>query len=242
MNANVEPNGPGDQVRERPAWLIPAGVVSAIAVLSAAILLYYFAPSPDLLIAPTESSGRAERTFRTAVGDVRFSIRERYVRAIVEERDGKAASIDLHVAWPISLADPPEVDLDRPLLLDPAESIYLTITAASPEYDSAKRLQTLYPIYVDGPAADAGNGLVRLNMKPGSGYDDQEIFVGGEGERQFIARCFREREQEVLATCTRDRITGDGLAIRYRFNRKLLGDWQQLEAGVAAFLDHLRAP
>jgi hypothetical protein len=30
--------------------------------------------------------------------------------------------------------------------------------------------------------------------------------------------------------------------VRYRFNRELLPEWQQLEAGMTALFDRLRAP
>jgi hypothetical protein len=89
---------------------------------------------------------------------------------------------------------------------------------------------------------DAGHGLTRYRFKTGSGYDDQELFVAGEGERRFIARCFRQKAQSIAATCTRDRLADTGMAVRYRFNRDLLPEWQQLEAGVTALLDKMRAP
>lgn len=240
MSMNGPTSGAPNEARERPAWLIPAVLVTVITVLSGAILLYYFGPAPDLLLSSTGGPARSERIFEARIGDNSFRIRERYVRAIVENNEGEVATIDLHVAWPIQLVDPPDVDLSRPRLLDPADALYLTIAPARAEFDAARRLKELYPTYVSGPAEDAGDGLVRLSMKPGSGYDDQDVFVAGEGERQFIARCFRKKEDEAIATCVRDRVTDRGLSIRYRFNRDLLASWQQLEAGVAAFLEQLR--
>lgn len=229
-------------VRERPAWLIPVTVLGALGFLSGAILLYYFAAAPDLLMPSVAIAQRPEQIIEASIGDNRFLIRERYVRAIVENGSGEAESIEMHVPWPPQLADPPEIDLSHRQPLDPATSLYVTLMPAQPEADSARRLEKLYPYYFDGPGTDAGNGLARYAMKAGSGYDDQEIFVGGEGERKFIARCFRQQTEEVPATCIRSRLIEEGLAVRYRFNRSLLPEWQQLEAGVTAFLEHLRAP
>jgi hypothetical protein len=242
MDGDNARSGTEDIVRERPAWLIPAMALAATALLSAGILLYYFAPAPDLLISRTLDQDRPERVFAATLGDNRFLLPERYVREIVEDRSGKIESIELHAEWPLQLADPPAVDLARRRLLDPATALYLTLTTADPGADSGRRLEELYGLYFDGPGTDAGNGLTRHGFKPGSGYADQELFVGGEGERRFIARCFPDSPQPIVATCLRDRLADTGLAVRYRFNRELLPEWQQLEAGVTALLDRLRAP
>ena len=242
MDGDKASSGNADTVRERPAWIIPAIVLAPVVVLSAGILIYYFAPAPDLLISRASDRARPERVFAATLGDNRFLLPERYVRAIVEDKSGKVESIELHAAWPLQLADPPAVDLGRPRLLDPATALYVTLAPAGSGADSARRLEDLYSLYFDGPGTDAGSGLTRYGSKPGSGYADQELFVAGEGERRFIARCFPESAQPIVATCTRDRLADTGLAVRYRFNREFLPEWQQLEAGVSALLDRLRAP
>lgn len=242
MDGDRSPSDAAVTVRERPAWVIAAMVVGAVAVLSAAILLYYFAPAPDLLITRAADSERRERVFATTLGDNRFRLPERYVRTIVEDTAGRVKSIDLHATWPLQLADPPPVDLGKPRLLDPATALYVTITPATANLGGNRRLEEVYRFHFDGPGTDAGNGLTRHRFKSGSGYDDQELFVAGEGERRFVARCFRDSAQPMVSTCTRDRLGDTGMAVRYRFNRDLLPEWQQLEAGVTALLDKLRAP
>lgn len=128
MDGDKASGGAADTVRERPVWLIPAMVLAAVAVLSAGLLIYYFAPAPDLLVSRASDRSRQEQVFAATLGVNRFLLPERYVRAIVEGRSGNAESIELHAVWPLRLADPPEVDLSAARLLEPATALYVTLT------------------------------------------------------------------------------------------------------------------
>jgi hypothetical protein len=170
MDGDKASGSAADTIRERPVWLIPAMVLAVVAILSAGLLIYYFAPAPDLLISRASDRDRQEQVLAATLGANRFLIPERYVRVIVEDRPGNAESIELHAVWPLQLADPPEVDLSAARLLEPATALYVTLTAAVPGVDPARRLEDLYSLYFDGPGTDAGSGLTRHTFKPGSGY------------------------------------------------------------------------
>ncbi len=55
------------------------------------------------------------------------------------------------------------------------------------------------------------------------------------GKDPFVARCLSgPTAEELLAPCERDIQVGDSLSLTYRFPREFLGDWQALDAAIAA--------
>ena len=60
------------------------------------------------------------------------------------------------------------------------------------------------------------------------------------GKDPFVARCLSgPSAEESLAPCERDIHVGDGLSLTYRFPREFLGNWQALDAAIAAKAAHI---
>jgi hypothetical protein len=51
-----------------------------------------------------------------------------------------------------------------------------------------------------------------------------------------VTRCIAEETPEVPATCIRDVNVGQGLWLLYRFNRKYLGEWAAIDAGLTSLV------
>ncbi|TJV23856.1 MAG: hypothetical protein E5Y18_18705, partial [Mesorhizobium sp.] len=69
-----------------------------------------------------------------------------------------------------------------------------------------------------------------------SGYFNEVLAVGNRrGKDPFVARCLSgPSAAQSLAPCERDILVGDNLSLTYRFPMEFLGDWQALDAAIAA--------
>ena len=113
-----------------------------------------------------------------------------------------------------------------------APIVYATISSRDTPLDSTARLDTVYTrFFVDKPVPGPA-GLVGRRLSADSGYEGEVVFFVPSAPQPFVARCLATATAEVPATCLRDINFGRNLSLLFRFNRDLLPDWQQLDAGM----------
>jgi hypothetical protein len=113
-----------------------------------------------------------------------------------------------------------------------APIVYATIAPRDTPLDATARLDTVYArFFVDKPVPGPA-GLVGRRLSADSGYEGEVVFFVPAAPQPFVARCLATATAEVPATCLRDINFGGNLSLLFRFNRDLLPDWRQLDAGM----------
>jgi hypothetical protein len=175
----------------------------------------------------------ADRTpVSLAIGAEELAIPANMIRSDRTRRGGPVERADLALYWPTldgytdDLADAFRNDgPDAPI-------IYATISTRDERLDATGRLDEVYSrFFIDKPLPGPA-GLVGRKLKPESGYGGEIIYFMPSEPRPFVARCLAEATPEMPATCLRDVNFGRGLSVLYRFNRDLLADWRNLDAGM----------
>ena len=162
----------------------------------------------------------------------RLSIPANMIRSARARRGGAVERVDLALHWPslagysLALAD---VFRDAS---PEAPVIYAAIVPREMPVDSTGRLETVYARFFVGKASPGPNGLVGRELGEESGYGGEIVYFAPSEARPFVARCLADTVTDVPATCLRDVNLGQGLSLNYRFNRSLLGDWADLDAGI----------
>ncbi|MEP4767241.1 MAG: hypothetical protein ABJY83_05005 [Roseibium sp.] len=85
-----------------------------------------------------------------------------------------------------------------------------------------------------GPA-----GLNILKLSASTSSDQDQIVYDPMQQNGFIARCSKKGAW-AEAVCHRALPLGDGLELRYRFDRQLLPQWQTLDPAIMALIENFR--
>lgn len=119
------------------------------------------------------------------------------------------------------------------------ERITLVLQAAQPGPDAQQLFQAVYARHVMRETWSNPGGLVMRRFRPGTPYEDRELYIGAGGRRIFVALCPREAITD-LETCTAQ-LRQDGLDIEMRFEARHLPDWRRLLASTLQLVGELTA-
>ncbi len=222
----------------RPLVLTVAGFLLVIALgglIRTSIQLYH-----DAMVATGLTTDTTP--VKLAIGPQDLIIPANMIRSGKTRRGGPVDHADLALYWPGLegyTAKTASVFADGG---PSAPILYATIAARDDAMDSTDRLDEVYSRFFTGQPIAGPNGLVGRKLSADSGYDGEIVFFMPSEPRPFVARCLADSTTDVPATCLRDFNFGNGLALLYRFNRDLLGDWRTLDAGMQKLAGSFLAP
>lgn len=106
--------------------------------------------------------------------------------------------------------------------------IFMSFMPRKIQFDMDGRLAPIYlKLFVGEPTAGP-SGLTFQPLRRGAGYDGESLALFANDEEVWVARC-QEGKTSTIPTCLRDIHIGRGLSLRYRFPRKMLKDWRNIE-------------
>jgi hypothetical protein len=229
-------------IRQRSGWLIPVGVFSVTAILSAMVLLFYLAPTPASFIEEHPAPTSRTDPIATSVDGVRFVIPANYILYKSARQGGPRDHVALVALYPEFRG---YSDWESQTFAnDTADSpvVYLLIREEPLNITEAERLQRIYRNFVSDPAGKPGPfDLTEYTFRDDSGYRNQDLFVGGTVDNPTVLRCDRFSQQVRSPYCLRDMRLKRGVAVSYRFKRGLLSNWRQIATGVDAMIQSFRA-
>ncbi len=180
----------------------------------------------------TEDAARHE----IVIGNNVINVPANAIRFERARRDGVAQRLDLYLRYPQmdGYSEAARDDFNR---TDPGGNIiFLTFEEQMMSRDMSGSFGPIYSALIAQPGAPGPGGTVLYDFNEKSGYLNEVLAVADRpGKDPFVARCLSGASaEESLAHCERDILVGDGLSLTYRFPREFLGDWQRLDAAVAA--------
>ena len=83
--------------------------------------------------------------------------------------------------------------------------------------------------------------LRQYSFAPESGYEKNDLFVGGNGQRLLLLLCERAATNLPSPNCqATDRPLAGGASYSFRFKRAYLSRWREVSAGVDALIGRFK--
>ncbi|MCF8470128.1 MAG: hypothetical protein K9G30_05040 [Parvibaculum sp.] len=225
-------------VRERPAWIIPGLVLIGVLTFSAVFLYYYFGPTPGELLGLDPRASAASGKVEVIVGNTRFLIPEHYTRYPSQRSGGRRPQIDMNALLPD--LRPYAMGLQDEFNDNSAASnvIYFSLSQATAPLSATRRLKEIYSRYLETtPPTISPNGLQLFSFREDSGYANQDLLVGKDGEgRMLLVICDRAGTLVDSPNCTRSLLLGPTLELTYRYKRSHLDDWSAIDTSIMALI------
>lgn len=208
-------------------------VFVGLAAIAAAIAFFGRMYGHDIAMAGHTDS-RVVREI--VIGNNVLAVPDNAIRFERARRDGVAGRLDLYLRWPDMQGYSQSSRDDFNHAGGSRNILFLSLQEQMMSRDMDGRFDPIYSALVEMPGRPAQGGLVAYAFKPGSGYMQEELFVGRrDGRIVFVVRCLTgTTAEESLAPCERDVQVGENLSLAYRFPSQLLPQWQKLDAAVRA--------
>jgi hypothetical protein len=225
------------EIHQHSGWLIPLTLMVVVAILCAALFLYYmrpFALRPGA--APFRDNRDSSVAIPVTIGGTALSIPRRYI----EPGAGARNSVALVAALPDMRGySEGEAQLfagnapDSPL-------VHLVIRAGPNRLSPHERLQRLYMPYIANMSGEKGLfGLVHYAFRPGSGYAGNDLYAGNDGD--LLLLCEQPAQDIPSPNCLSiDQPVAEGVSLTYRFKRSQLSSWRAIDEGVSRLIKRFR--
>ncbi|MDX8480965.1 hypothetical protein RFN28_21260 [Mesorhizobium sp. VK24D] len=177
-----------------------------------------------------------DTTVRHAViGNNVISVPANFIRFDQARRDSIASRLDLYLRYPEmdGYSTAARDDFNHATV---KKIIFLSFEPRMMSRDMSGRFTPIYSALIVKPGRPGPGGTTLYGFTEKSGYLNEVLAVADRpGKDPFVARCLSgPSAEESLAPCERDIQVGDDLSLTYRFPRELLGNWQALDAAIAA--------
>jgi hypothetical protein len=170
------------------------------------------------------------------IGNNVLSVPANAIRFEDARHDGVAPRLDLYLRWPDLTGYSNAARDDFNNKDDRRDILFLSFEPQMMSRDMSGRFEPIYRSVIAEPGVAGENGVTLYGFRPDTGYLNETLAVASRsGGEPFVARCLTGAAgRDSLAPCQRDILIGDELSLNYRFPRRLLNDWQSLDAAVTA--------
>jgi hypothetical protein len=242
LNTPISPPTQGyrSSLRKRSLGVVLSLLVCGFIFVAGSILAFYFLPNPDLLFGEKRSAGSADKLIQVEFSGDEFVMPEPVVRSIERSLTGKVRRIELRVPWPYSNEAVAQIEAED--LNKITRSLFLTFEHNIKRLPALTHLNKVLKRYFDGGPTSTESGLTRYQFKANSPYPESELYLAALRGKQFIIQCGPKGGKNGPSLCERDLQINKALLARYRFHRKYLGEWRQLEAKAQELFATFRIP
>jgi len=173
---------------------------------------------------------------RVVIGNNVISVPANFIRFDQARRDGIASRLDLYLRYPQMDGYSEAARDDFNHSEANGKIIFLSFEQQMMSRDMSGRFAPIYSALIVQPGIPGPGGTTVYGFNEKSGYLNEVLVVGKRGGKDpFVARCLSgPSADQSLAPCERDIHVGDDLSLTYRFPKEFLGDWQALDAAMAA--------
>lgn len=211
-------------------------LLSVLLSVSATALIAY-------LLWPTWRAGPAgpAAPLPISIGGTLFNIPPLAIREKVQRHSGPQERVDLGFEYP-SLTPPGQPrHAGTETFADAREAIrriFLSIAEHHGAMSPQTRLQTIYPRYLEPAQSIVADGLTLQAFRDGTPYEQEDLLLARDGDKQFVARC--TRDSDTPGTCLVERRIS-GADLTFRFPRQWLAQWRDVATAMDSLTDRLRS-
>jgi len=230
-----------EQMRERPAWLIPLILIIILIVLTVIVLVRYFAPSVEEITGAAPVGSEAALPVNVSVAGRAFAIPEHYTRIPKERSGGVQEIVHLHALLP-DLEPYTNARAEEFADLGPDSKVLeIDLHVDRNPLTEAERFERVYLNFVENAAGeDAPYGLTRYTFRPDTPYKHEELWVRREENELVVLRCLKATDRIRAPYCRRDAEVMPGVVVSYRFKRPFLHSWRDIDTRVRRLVASFR--
>ena len=223
-------SGQRENVHQHSGWLLPAGFVFAIMLLSGLLLGWYLRPG---LRAPAALTGQSEFVPVT-LGGLSLRVPTNYIQNPAARSGGPQESLSLAALFPSWQGYSTELARQFQGNAPNSAVVRILIRRDANAMDAATRLARIYrPNLAALEGVTGPFGLRQYGFAADSGYEKTDLFVGGSGKGLLLLLCGRPAADLPSPNCqATDRPLADGVSYSFRFKRAWLARWRELSGGV----------
>ncbi|MEM1409259.1 MAG: hypothetical protein AAGG79_00765 [Pseudomonadota bacterium] len=239
----------GEEVREESGWRYPLIIFVATLLLSAFVLVYYFAPTPEEIVGEVPRPSVSEESVVLTVGGIAFDVPANHTVYPRDRRPGPRERLALYAAWPrmdgYTTSRRNDFIENRPN----SRRIDVIIETNNTPFDEGQRFRILYsPHVTEAGGVPFEHGLTKYEFAntsrvgPAIGYQDRVMYVGqAPGGEEAIIFCDQHPDEELIPPeCSRYYDINEEVWVRYFFKEPFLAEWRRIDAAVHEFVDKLR--
>jgi hypothetical protein len=227
-------SGEKEDIHGHSGWLIPAAFLFVVMLLSGLLLGWYLRPGPK---APPMLTGQSDLVPVTLAG-LSLQVPANYIQNPTARAGGEQDSLALAALFPSWQGYSPDVARQFQGNAPDSGTIRILLRRDTNPMDPATRLARIYGPYFVAPEGATGLfDLRQYSFAANSGYEKNELFVGGNGKRLLLLLCERAAANLPSPNClATDRPLGDGVSYSFRFKRAYLARWREVSGGVDALI------
>lgn len=173
---------------------------------------------------------------KVVIGNNVIAVPANFIRFDQARHDGTASRLDLYLRYPQMDGYSQAARDDFNHMGQARNILFLTFEPQMMSRDMSGRFAPIYSALIVQPGTAGPSGTTFYGFNEKSGYLNEVLVVANRpGKDPFVARCLSgPSAEQSLAPCERDIQVGEDLSLTYRFPREFLGDWQALDAAIAA--------
>jgi hypothetical protein len=225
-----------EDAQEESSWTTPLRIFFITVVLAGGYLYYYLGPSVDDIQGNTPKASVSTVPIELIVGGTTFSIPENFTQFPRARRGGVRDNVALYAMLP-NLG--PFTHDDAEYFEDSTKTspiVHFQIESYRAPFNEEERFSRIYrPKIADLEGSKGPDGLTAYTFREGSGYQDEDLFVGKDDlGNMVLLRCTRVESKLLYPNCRRDSQMTDTVGLSYRFKRSRLDSWREIDNDVRA--------
>ena len=212
-------------------------VVTATLML-VSVVLYAMAQMYGEKLSRGEHSA-ATGEINMTIGSVDFAVPENTIRFPTQRQNGIYKRLELYLHWPSLSGYSDNLRREFNSANGNANLVFLTLEPRVMTYDMSGRIGPIYSRFFEGRSYKDDNGLIRQPLSAEGGFMDEELFYASSSPYPFAARCVSEHADISTPFCIRDIHVARDLMLTYRFHKKFLPNWIELDQAMRSYVNSL---
>ena len=205
-----------------------------VLVFASGFLYYYFGPSLNELQGNRPEASTHTTPVTLVIGGQKFVIPENFTQFPRARRGGARDNVALYAMLP----DFKPFTIANELVFESNEAdspvVHFQLESIRSPFNEDQRIDRVYlPSVLDESGERALYGLTYFQFLDGSGYQDQDLYIGIDDlGRRAALTCGKDRQEILPSNCRRYTQLTDQVMLSYRFKRSRLRDWKNIDAGI----------
>lgn len=223
-----------DSAQRESTWGTPLRILLIVLVFATGFLYYYFGPSLNELQGNRPEASAVTTPVAIIIGGQKFVIPENFTQFPRARRGGVRENVALYAMLP----DFKPYTIANELTFESNEHdspvVHFQLESVRSPFDEDARIDRVYmPSVQDTQGERALYGLTHYQFLDGSGYQDQDLYIGNdELGRRAALTCGKNPDDILPSSCRRHTWLTNKVMLSYRFKRSRLRDWKSIDKGL----------
>ncbi|MBO6816655.1 MAG: hypothetical protein JJ891_17500 [Rhizobiaceae bacterium] len=173
------------------------------------------------------------------IGQNDLQVPNNSIRFPYQRTNGFTSKLDLYLHWPSLSGYTDALKEEFNQESGRSDIVFLTLEERSMRFDMAGRIKPIYSRFFSGKKENLQHGLVRQPLDQEAGFIDEDLYYSANQQRPFAARCVRDNAEIATPFCISDIQVGKNLMLTYRFHKKFLPKWLEMDQALRAYTNEL---